>query len=183
MMVETRIIGQDTWWDHGKREFRKKRLNLEKIPLRFRCPLCGISVVPISERKKNRHETSDHWKIESHNRKVLGAYFKRDRPLQEEFKAWHDRILMEHSDEFKDHVYVESYEDPPMLSLNKAFYGRYVCNKCLKNYPRQQILKRDSIKTEAGSKPKKKIGIWINGYYKLVNEVIEIVHFNGGKEE
>jgi predicted RNA-binding Zn-ribbon protein involved in translation (DUF1610 family) len=43
-------IGLDVFWDHDKQTFRKKRLNLEKIPLKFRCPNCGKILIGINDR-------------------------------------------------------------------------------------------------------------------------------------
>jgi hypothetical protein len=40
-MSEINRIGKDVWWDHTKRNFVKKRLNLERVPLKFRCSNCG----------------------------------------------------------------------------------------------------------------------------------------------
>jgi len=44
------IIGKDVWWDTKQQKFRKKRLNLTKIPLKFRCPNCGKIVVKPRDR-------------------------------------------------------------------------------------------------------------------------------------
>jgi len=60
--VETNIVGKDVWWDTTLQKFRKKRLNLDKIPLKFRCPSCGKIVVkpvaglavPVAVRKERR---------------------------------------------------------------------------------------------------------------------------------
>ena len=40
-MDEIRVVGKDVWWDHKLKRFRKKRLNLEKVPMKYRCPNCG----------------------------------------------------------------------------------------------------------------------------------------------
>jgi len=49
-MSETRIIGKDVWWDHKLQRYKKKRLNLDKVPLKFRCPRCGRIVVKPRDR-------------------------------------------------------------------------------------------------------------------------------------
>lgn len=39
--LESHRIGIDIWWDHKLKKYRKKRLDLKKIPSKFRCPNCG----------------------------------------------------------------------------------------------------------------------------------------------
>lgn len=109
-MSETRIIGVDVWWDNKLQKFRKKRLNLEKIPISCRCPNCG----KILAEKEDRDETTIHielpWARGSaealHNLKKLrislnlhggvcytcfldgfGKYGERGQALKAEFKA------------------------------------------------------------------------------------------------
>ena len=53
MKQETRIIGKDVWWDHKLQRFRKKRINLTKVPLEYRCPNCGKILVKPDERYWN----------------------------------------------------------------------------------------------------------------------------------
>lgn len=48
--TETRIIGKDVWWDTKLQKYRKKRLNLDKIPIKFRCHHCGKIVVKPQDR-------------------------------------------------------------------------------------------------------------------------------------
>ena len=48
--IETKIIGKDVWWDTELQRYRKKRFNLEKVPLKFRCPHCGKIVVKPRDR-------------------------------------------------------------------------------------------------------------------------------------
>lgn len=47
---ETKVMGKDVWWDTELQRYRKKRLNLEKVPLKFRCPRCGKIVVKPRDR-------------------------------------------------------------------------------------------------------------------------------------
>ena len=138
--IEAFQIGKDVWWDNEKHIFRKKRLNLEKVPLMFRCPLCGGVVVPRRERHPRKREITDRWEIQRYNKKVLDVYFERDKPSMGEFSAWFNRIHTEHEDEFKKNVYVEYFEEPLTLSLNKAFFGIYACSKCVKNRPERHAI-------------------------------------------
>ena len=40
-MTERVVNAPKQWWDHGLKKYRQKRLNLERIPVNFRCPNCG----------------------------------------------------------------------------------------------------------------------------------------------
>lgn len=146
--IEANEVGNDVWWDNEKHIFRKKRLNLEKIPLMFRCPICGMVVAPPQERQLRRREISDKWKTLRHNKKVLDVYFERDKPSKEEFSAWYNRIHTEHENEFEKHVYVEYFEEPITLRLNKAFFGLYACNKCITNRPERHAIDAEYMTNE-----------------------------------
>lgn len=146
--MNANVVGKDIWWDPEKQVFRKKRLDLERIPLIFRCPLCGAVVVPPPERHPSTQEITDRWEIHKHNKKVLDAYFERDKPLQKEFSAWYKRIRTEHEDEFLKNVYMEYFEEPLTLRLNKIFYGKYVCRKCVKSHPTHYALKIEQVRVE-----------------------------------
>ena len=135
--MTTNIIGKDVWWDHDKHIFREKRIDLEKIPLIFRCPLCGGVVVPPRERHPKIRELTDRWEIQRYNKKVLDAYFERDNPSMSEFRAWHERIRTEHEDEFRKNVYIEYFAEPLSLVLNRTFFGIFACKKCVRNHPRK----------------------------------------------
>ena len=134
------VIGMDVWWDHDKHIFRKKRINLEKIPLIFRCPLCGGVVAPPRERHIKHREVTDWVEVQRHNSKALKKYFERDNPPQEEFKEWHEKIRTEHEDEFKKNVYIEYFAEPLTLVLNRTFYGVYACKGCVRNHPRRYFV-------------------------------------------
>ncbi len=135
--METNTIGKDVWWDHDKHIFRKKRIDLEKIPLIFRCPLCGAVVVPPRERHPKTRELTDWYDIHRQNKAVLDVYFERDKPSQKGFSDWHKKIRAEHEDEFKKNVYIEYFEEPLVLVLHQQFYGTYACKKCIRNHPRR----------------------------------------------
>jgi hypothetical protein len=51
-MTETRVVGVDVWWDHEAQKFRPKKVDLEKVPLEFRCPNCGKILIGLKDRKK-----------------------------------------------------------------------------------------------------------------------------------
>lgn len=52
------IIGEDIWWDTKLQNFRKKRLDLERVPLKFRCPNCGKILVP-PDRRRETYTTTE----------------------------------------------------------------------------------------------------------------------------
>lgn len=103
-------------------------------------PLYDAVVASPQERKPRKREITDWKKIHDQNKKVLDAYFDRDKPSEKEFNAWYERIRVEHEDEFQKNVYIEYFEEPIELILNQVFYGVYVCRKCIKSYPSITLL-------------------------------------------
>jgi hypothetical protein len=57
-MTETNVIGVDVWWDHTTQKFKKKKVNLKKVPLEFRCPNCGKILAGTSDRDSLMNPTS-----------------------------------------------------------------------------------------------------------------------------
>lgn len=51
-MDETVRIGIDVFWDTSIQKFRKKKLNLEKCPMDYRCPNCGKILTPVERREE-----------------------------------------------------------------------------------------------------------------------------------
>lgn len=135
--MTARRIGVDVWWDPEKSIYRKKKLDLDKIPIQFRCPCCGAAVVSPRDRNPKLRKIVN---ADAHNKQILDKYFERDRPPREEFLEWRERIMKKHADEFKENVYIESYSPPIKLETNSLFYGLYVCDKCVKNHPSRHTL-------------------------------------------
>jgi len=96
-MSETRVVGVDVWWDNKLQKFRKKRLNLKKVPLSCRCPKCGKILEPsrtcagyrdITEPTSTMIELSLYGGV-CYNCYLdgFGKYGERGQALKAEFKA------------------------------------------------------------------------------------------------
>ncbi len=56
MEQEAKIIGVEIFWDHKLKKFRKKRLDLERCPMKYRCPHCGEILVNRFNRSEGHRE-------------------------------------------------------------------------------------------------------------------------------
>lgn len=115
--MSTSIVGKDVWWDSGKQLFRKKRLDLEKIPLKFRCPNCGKVVVKRRNREPLTIRDEQAGKIKSAEIRRL---LKLEKPPHSE---WND-FVERHKELFE----VDLIEIPWDRTL-WVFYGG-VCKDC-----------------------------------------------------
>lgn len=116
--VETNIIGKDVFWDIKLQKFRKKRLNLDKIPMRFRCPSCGKIVVKPRDREPLIIRDEQAWK----NKKAeIDRLFKLEKPPRSEWDAFVER----HKELFE----VDTIEIPRDPAWWLGFYGG-VCKDC-----------------------------------------------------
>lgn len=115
---ETHIIGKDVWWDVKLQRFRKKRLNLEKIPMKFRCPSCGKIVVKSRDRRPLIIKDEQDWKIK---KAEIDRLFKMEKPPMSE---WND-FVERHKELFE----VTTIEIPRNLAWWLGFYGG-VCKEC-----------------------------------------------------
>ena len=165
--MEARIIGQEVWWDHSCQEFRKKRLNLTKIPMEFRCPNCGDILTP-----KNRRNQKKVWvdnKKEERRKKV--NMFLEGKPTKEEW----DDFVDNNKELFGRTMVMLGYNKPIELS----FYGG-VCKKCWldgfgRNGEQGKFWKKQLEKEEEKiNRNSDKICLWINGELKLTTKVIEL---------
>jgi hypothetical protein len=58
--TQAKRIGVDVWWDHKTQRYRHKKINLNKIPLIYRCPNCGKILVNSEHRRWNYlYETTE----------------------------------------------------------------------------------------------------------------------------
>lgn len=116
--VETSIIGKDVWWDTKLQGFRKKRLNLEKVPIKFRCPFCGKIVVKPRDREPLQIRDKRDWKIKSAE---IDRLFKIEKPSKSEW----DEFVERHKELFE----VNIIEIPRNIPSWLLFYGG-VCKDC-----------------------------------------------------
>ena len=112
------IIGKDVWWNTKLQEFKKKRYNLIKVPLKFRCPSCGKIVVKPEDRKPLRVLDEKDMAIK---RKKVHHFLDTEKPTKEEYDAFLD------SHEELSIPIIHLVERTPSHSL--AFYGG-VCQDC-----------------------------------------------------
>ena len=112
------IIGKDVWWDTKLQVFRKKRFNLDKVSLKFRCPSCGKIVVKPQDRKPLTVRDAKDWK----NKKAeIDRFFKLEKPPHSEWDAFVER----HKELFE----VKTIEIQENKTWFLSFYGG-VCKDC-----------------------------------------------------
>lgn len=116
--VETNIVGKDVFWDHKLNKFRKKRFNLEKIPMKFRCPSCGKIVVKKRDREPLIIRDEEDGKIKSAE---IARLFKIEKPPHSEWNNFVER----HKELFN----VNKIEIPQNKTWFLSFYGG-VCKDC-----------------------------------------------------
>ena len=78
MKVESRIIGQDSWWDTELQKFKQRRFDLAKVPLKFRCPNCGKIVVKPDLILKNK-KTGENILIDYKTSKLKGNKYDKSK--------------------------------------------------------------------------------------------------------
>jgi hypothetical protein len=152
--TETNRVGVDVWWDNNLQKFRKKRINLEKIPLKYRCPNCGKILANLEERSRNP---------------ITTHYIKEESEKDELIRYGHTQyIKVEEPNPFY-------YTNP--IELN--FYGG-VCRSCwLDGFGKngkyglfiKYQLKKDQ---ERFNKNKDKTPLWINDKLRLTKGIIDI---------
>ena len=82
------IIGQDVWWDTELQEFKPRRFDLAKVPLKFRCPNCGKIGVKPEDRKPMRIWDE---KATAIKRVELNRIRKLEKPTREEWADFCER--------------------------------------------------------------------------------------------
>lgn len=112
------VIGKDVWWDTELQEFRKKRFNLTKVPLKFRCPSCGKIVVKPRDREPLLIR-------DKQDRKIKGAEIKRLFELEKPPKSEWNEFVERHEELFE----VQTIEIPQNPAWWLGFYGG-VCREC-----------------------------------------------------
>jgi len=116
--MSTNIIGEDVWWDHKLQEFRKKRLNLSNVPLKFRCPKCGKIVVKPKDREPLIIRDERAWKLK---KAEIDIFFKLEKPPRSEW----DDFVERHKELFQ----VGKIEIPRNPAWWLGAYGG-VCKDC-----------------------------------------------------
>jgi len=174
-MGEVQVIGRDVWWDHELRTFRKKRLNLEKAPIKYRCPTCGKILVKPQDRRPITIRDKEHWRI---NKREIDRLFNLEKPKKEE---WND-FCNRHKELFIPKFIVIG--EWPIIEL--GFYGG-VCEKCyLDGLGRHGEFGRlMGVKLREGRKKITKARsphVWVNGELKFVTQVV-YPEFVVGSEE
>jgi len=173
-MSETNIIGKDVWWDTELQEFKPKRINLDKVPLKFRCPKCGKIVVKPQDREPLRIKDKEDEAIKD---KEIDRLFKIEKPSKEEW----DNFVKRHEELFTPLIHLVERGTP----IDLTWYGG-VCKNCWldgfgKNGAYGAFMKKQLEKDEEKyNKNDDKAHLWINGKLKLVNKVIEIDLKDGG---
>lgn len=79
---ESRIIGKDSWWDTKLQEFKPRRFDLKKVPLKFRCPNCGKIGVKPEDRKPMRVVDKEDRRAKNIE---IDRLMKLEKPTREEF--------------------------------------------------------------------------------------------------
>ena len=69
---ETLRIGIGVFWDTTIQKFRKKKLNLKKCPIDYRCPNCGRILTPTNRREEK--QTISHYIREESENSELERY-------------------------------------------------------------------------------------------------------------
>lgn len=173
----TNQVGKDVWWDTSTQKFRKKRINLDKIPLKYRCPNCGKIMMELEDRKPII--TSNFLSLE-YSRGMdrwIGA-FRSEYPNipREDFKRCQGEFNIKHP-ELND--YVERYEEPALPPIELGFHGG-VCEKCWLDgfgaYGEYGRFMKTQLKKEQKelNKSNDKTALWINGKLRLTKGIIEI---------
>lgn len=116
--MSTNIVGENIWWDTKLQEFRQKRINLTKVPLKFRCPNCGKIVVKPGDREALIIRDEQDRKIKNAEIKRL---LKLEKPPHSEWNEFVDR----HKELFD----VKTIEIPRNPAWWLSFYGG-VCQDC-----------------------------------------------------
>ena len=168
MRAEVRVIGEESWWDHKTQSFRKKRLNLDKVPLKFRCPNCGKIVVKSRDRKPIKIRDEEDW---IRKRKQVKEFIERERPTKDEYYSF----ARQHP-ELWNPVYHIMEE---RVTLDLSWWGGVCKDCCLDGFGRSggwgRFMKSQMTKDEEKlPKNSDKIPLWINGKLRLTTKVIEI---------
>jgi len=171
MKSETKIIGKDVWWDTNLQEFREKRLNLTKVPLKFRCPSCGKIVVKPRDRRPLMVKDEKDWKIKQAE---IDRFFKLEKPPRSEW----DEFVERHKEFFE----VKTIEIPWNPTWFLSFYGG-VCKDCYLDgfgasggtgkFMGMMIKGEDEKRKKKREKNEGKTSLWINGKLVLVDRIIE----------
>ena len=161
-------IGVDVWWDHKLQQYRSKKINLDKIPLKYRCPNCGKIVEKPKDREPLKIVDKEDRRIKH---KEIDRLFQIEKPIKEEFNNFVDR----HKELFTPKINLIERG----VSLNLSWWGG-VCKDCyldgfgkwgtVGSFFKTQLTKDDQRIKENQDK----IPLWINGELRLVNKVIEV---------
>jgi len=164
-------IGVDVWWDHKLQQYRSKKINLDKIPLKYRCPNCG----KIVEKSKNREPLKI---VDKEDRQIkhkeIDRLFQIEKPSKDEW----NNFVKRHEELFIPKINLIERG----TSLNLSWWGG-VCRDCyLDGFGKHgnfgAFLKAQIEKDEQKFKKNQgKIVLWINGEVRLVENVIEIDDF------
>jgi len=168
MEAEARVIGEESWWDHKTQSFRKKRLNLSKVPLKFRCPNCGKIVVKTRDREPMRIIDEEDRR---RKRKQIDECLEREKPLKEEW----DDFVERHNDLFIPVVHLVERGEP----IDLSWWGGVCKDCCLDGFGRSggwgNFMKSQMMKDEEKrTKNSDKVPLWINGKLRLATKIIEI---------
>jgi DNA-directed RNA polymerase subunit RPC12/RpoP len=127
-MTEINRVGKDTFWDTEQHKFRKRRFNLEKVPIKFRCPKCGKILVKPKDREKWRFTNmlTPEW-IEGRDRQRKA--FREEYPIlppEKDFPKIYEDFNKRHPELTQ---YWVTYEISPIY-ISEAMAWGGVCLKC-----------------------------------------------------
>ena len=166
---ESRIIGQETWWNTELQEFKPRRFDLDKIPLKFRCPNCGKVVVKPEDRELERV-------VDEEDRRVKDIEIKRLLELEKPPREKWDDFVKRHEELFIPLVHLVERDTP----IDLAWYGG-VCKNCWldgfgKHGTRGAFMKKqlEKDKEKDFNTADTRKSLWINGKLRRVPDVIEV---------
>ena len=116
--TKTRRIGLDVWWDTALQEYHSKRINLDKIPLKFRCPNCGKIVEKPKDREPLKIVDKEDRQIKH---KEIDRLFKIEKPSKDEW----NNFVKRHEELFIPKMNLIERG----MSLNLSWWGG-VCKHC-----------------------------------------------------